>query len=231
MTIGPQQFERRKGPQESIGIEDADEQSRHEEGKQSRAIGREIDSERSSGESGTDAEVEVGAARGQEPGQSTEGGQQRRADQDDPRETSRPIDAIKERLRQPLVREIEMADAGLARIGGRIQGGAEGEWIGNWKGVALNDILAGLQMPPEIGVGDFGAEEADQYNGGQQSGQNRQPGWNPKGPGCGCRGGWSRLFGSLTAVRGCRGTRPAHNRARGVEGGSKVRLPEAELTA
>jgi len=56
------------------------------------------------------------------------------------------------------VREIEVAHTRLTGIRRRIQGGTKGKRIRNRKRVALDDILTGLQMPPKIGIGDFGAK-------------------------------------------------------------------------
>ena len=68
--------------------------------------------------------------------------------------------------------------------------------------MALNDILTGLQVPPEIGIADFGREQTQQTNTAKQQYGYRQP--SP----------FARriFFRTLCGFGALRGTRAAHGR-------------------
>ena len=70
------------------------------------------------------------------------------------------------------MRQVEAARAGFARIGVARTGGGPGERVGVGKRVLFHDVLAGAQMPPEIGIVDLARKKPQQQNcaeGQQQS--------------------------------------------------------------
>ena len=66
-------------------------------------------------------------------------------DQHDASEAGGAIDGVEDHLRQPLVREVEVARAGFAGIGVARAGGGPGERVGDGKRVLLRDVLAGVR--------------------------------------------------------------------------------------
>jgi hypothetical protein len=57
--------------------------------------------------------------------------------------------------------EIEALDLSIGWIRRRIQRCRKRKGIGNGQRVLLEDILAGLEVPPKIRVGDLSAKEAN----------------------------------------------------------------------
>ena len=58
----------------------------------------------------------------------------------------------------------EVADLFFTGVGGLSQARCVGKRVGNREFAILEDVLAGLQVPPEIGVGDFRAKDPQQEN-------------------------------------------------------------------
>ena len=71
--------------------------------------------------------------------------------------------------------EIEAFRARLSGIGGRRERRREGEGIGNGKAVLCDDIAPGGEVPPRIGVGQFGGEQAEEKERSQPDERRNQP--------------------------------------------------------
>ena len=67
---------------------------------------------------------------------------------------------------------------GLAGIGLAGAGGGEGEGIGRREPVILYDVLAGPEVPPEIGVVNLGREPAQPQDYRQDGGDSGEPAEN-----------------------------------------------------
>src|SRR5439155_3442775 len=95
------------------------------------------------------------------------------------------------------------ADLVFAWVRDRICGGGVSEGIGDRQGVMLDDVLTGLEVPPEVGVGGGSREEAEQAGSRESDGCDLQPaGWRSQ------RRGLRRRSGSLATIAGpCWGTR------------------------
>jgi len=63
--------------------------------------------------------------------------------------------------------EVEIADTRFGRGGGVRGGRGVGERIGDGKRVSLGEVLAGFQVPPEIGIGNRLGEPAEADGGGE----------------------------------------------------------------
>jgi hypothetical protein len=55
-----------------------------------------------------------------------------------------------------------MAHLLLARISRLAEVGGVGERIGHWKGVRMENVFAGFEVPPGIEVGNLGGEKTDE---------------------------------------------------------------------
>ena len=136
----------------------------------------EIDGERGGGQRGGDPpQPGIGTAPGHPAGARAQNREQQRLPQDHRAEAAGAVDQVPDRLRQPFVSEVEAAGGGL--IGGDRRGGGRGvgERIGRGQAMLGNDVLAGLQVPPEIGVDDFGAEQPQQQQRGEREQSGREP--------------------------------------------------------
>ena len=94
--------------------------------------------------------------------------QQQRTQDDKPGKASRGVGQIEDDLRQPFMGKIEVAHDGLVRISRAGVLGSECEGIGIGKFVRLQDVLAGLEMPPSIAIGDLWRKPNEEQRGGQQ---------------------------------------------------------------
>ena len=176
MTVGPHHREQRQQPQFPAGFQNGDEEPGHEERDQRRPVHAELGGDGGGSQRGHQAIIEISrAARGYQSSEAAKTGQQQSLEKHDSREAGRAVDRIHNHLRQPFVREVEVAYLLLARVHRLTQIGGERERIGDGQGTVLNDVLAGFEMPPEIGIGDFGGEQAGQAKRGQQQNRHSQP--------------------------------------------------------
>ena len=60
------------------------------------------------------------------------------------------------------MRQIEALRNGLAGIGGLHEGRGVSEGIGIWKAMLRDDVLAGLEVPPDVGIGDIARCQREQ---------------------------------------------------------------------
>ncbi len=58
--------------------------------------------------------------------------------------------------------QIEALRNGLAGIGGFGEGRGVSEGVGVGQAMLSDDVLAGLEVPPGVGIGELSREEADQ---------------------------------------------------------------------
>ena len=76
------------------------------------------------------------------------------------------------------MRQVEAAGDLLARISRRRAGGGVGERIGHRKAMLSDNEAAGGQMPPRVGISQFGGEKAGEQNGRERNEQHREPARN-----------------------------------------------------
>ena len=101
--------------------------------------------------------------------------QQERLPQHHRAEAAGAVYQVPDGLRQPFMGEVESARGGLIGGYGRGRSGGIGKRIGRGQTVVGNDVLAGFEVPPEIGVGDLGGEKAYQQHGGKRQQCGKEP--------------------------------------------------------
>ena len=163
VAIRPDQKERRQQPQPASIFQNRDGRGEQQKGDQVRPVEREPYGHGGGCAGRPQRSIESPTAPPcHQADQSAHRGEQQRAKQHHAAKARDAPDDIEERLRQPLVRQVEVAGDGLAGIRFARAGGSEREGIGHGQRVLLRDVLPGLEMPPEVGVGDFGREQAKQ---------------------------------------------------------------------
>ena len=94
-------------------------------------------------------------------------------------ESAGGVDQVQDDLRQPLVLHVEIAGGFLAGINGlaHVRGPTEG--IGDGELVILDDVSAGAQVKPGVGITRRGGEHGEERQCGEGQNDRAQP--------CGCR--------------------------------------------
>ncbi len=110
-----------------------------------------------------------------QPDDSAETGEQRRAEQHQPGEPPAGVDQVEDHFRQPLVGQVEIAHVLFARKSRLAHVSRIGERIGNRQLMVLPDVLAALEKPPGIRIGDFAGEPAHQRECGERQDEGPQP--------------------------------------------------------
>ena len=64
--------------------------------------------------------------------------------------------------------EVETPHGILARVSGGSASGGESERIGNRQTVLTGNKAAGSQVPPGVGIGELGGEQADEEHGAKR---------------------------------------------------------------
>jgi len=173
VAVPPDQEQWREQPQAAARFHDRDGEREEEIGEELRPIEREGHRDGGSGETGDPCAMKAaGATPGPAGGQSAERGQQQGAQQHDRGKPAQPVRAVEKQLRQPLVGKVEMPHDVFAGVSEGSGGGGVSKWIGNGQRVRAGDVLAGFEVPPEIGIANFGRQQAHTEYGGEH-GQER----------------------------------------------------------
>ena len=118
------------------------------------AVSREFDCNRCGREGSHNPRMETfREPRREQSGQRTNNRQNQRSHEDDRRETRETVSHKEKRLRQPFVRQIEMLHLIFAVERSRV-----GKGVWNGQRTMLDNVLAGFEMPPEVGVRNFSGE-------------------------------------------------------------------------
>jgi hypothetical protein len=161
VAVGPDEKQRRQKPEPAAILEDRDGGGQQQKGDEVRTVEGERDGHAGRRAGRRQRAVKTAAAPPRhQAGEGAESRQQEGAQQHHAGKPGGAPDQIEQHLGQPFVGQVEMPRDGLAGIGLAGAGGGEGEGIGRWEPVILYDVLAGPEVPPEIGVVNLGREPA-----------------------------------------------------------------------
>lgn len=156
VAIGPNQEQRWKQPQPPARFQNHNGQREEQISEELRPVEREWNRDGSRGEAGHRRAVQHARTPPRhQAGETAERCQQQRAQPHHTGKTGGAISGVEERLCQPLVSQVEVPHRTFARIRQRRRGGGIGERIGYRQRARLHDVLAGTQMPPEIGIANL----------------------------------------------------------------------------
>ena len=215
MHVGPQHKHGRERPQPPAVFQGGHHQRQHQEADQERTVGAELIGDAGRQEGRTQRAVEaLGPVKRHQPDGSAETREQDRAEEHQPGEPPAGVDQVEDQFRQPLVGQVEIAHVLFARKSRLAHVSRIGERIGNRQLMVLPDVLAALEQPPGIRIGDLGGEPAHQRERGERQDNGPQP----------ARRGRGRLRHS---GRRAAGRTRGHVRAAPRSGGSGSVWPES----
>ena len=192
VQVGPQQKNRGQRPHVTAAFEDRHRHREQNERHQERAALLKIDRDRAGGHCRADRAQKASIAPpDHQTDQPAEYDQQQRARKHQPGETGGRVNQIHDDLRQPFVRQVEVAGLGFAGVGaGEIAGVAER--VGDGERVGFERVAAGHQVEPDVGVGDLAGEPGEQQQRGEYDEGGLQPAAAGAGDGAGAAGlaGW-----------------------------------------
>ena len=165
MTVCPYGKQGRQQPQTAAEFENGHRHREQQPGEKIRTVQREPLRHAGGRQCGGDRSVNAAApAERNQPGECAKRGQRDRPGRHDRRASAHLPDGVEDHLRQPLVRQVEPARPRFSRINVMRRGGGPRKRVGEGKCVLLHDVLAGAQVPPEIGIVHFSREEPEQQN-------------------------------------------------------------------
>ncbi len=195
VAIGPEDEDRDERPHPAAAF-----QNRHGDGQQNKGDEEgpallEVDGHRAGGQRAGEAAIEAGGAPPHhQPHERAEGEEEEGPQEDQSGEAGGRVDDVHEDLRQPLMRQVEVACLGFVRVGGAVQIAGVGEGVGHGERAGFESVAARHQVKPDIGVAHFAGKPGKKQNRGEREQERMQP--------CG-RGGWDRRGGFGTS--GARG--------------------------
>ena len=173
MAVGPNDEQRRQQPQRAAEFEDGHGRGEQQPGEKIGTVEGEGLRHGGGRECGGERSIEAGApAPRKQSDQPAERGQRDGSRRHDGRDAAGAPHGVEDDLRQPFVGQVELARAGFAGIGVARAGGGPGKRVGDGKRMLLHDVLAGEEVPPEIGIVDFPREET-QHQQGAEANQER----------------------------------------------------------
>ncbi len=183
MAVRPHQHQCGQPPDTAGVFPYSDKQRDEDVAQDAGPVVGELDEQAGGGKRGGDSpEPRPGPLARYQARKATEHGQQQPLPQHDRTQSAGSFNQIPDRLRQPLMREVEAARSGFPGVGGFHLRGRVRERIGYRQTMLGDDVAAGRQMPPCVGVAKLGGETAHQENAGERDQRGHKPLRGPHQP-------------------------------------------------